>query len=53
MDVFFGGQFMRYGFDVLSVSDEPIETRVDPMNRVFPKVRKTKVPFWSFFVPEL
>ena len=40
MDVFFGGQFSRYGADVLSVSEQPLEDRVDPMNRVFPKVTK-------------
>ena len=46
MDVFFGGQFSRYGADVLSVSEQPLEDRVDPMNRVFPKV--TKCTFHKF-----
>ncbi len=40
MDWFFGGQFTTYGAEVLSVSEQPIEDRVDPMNRVFPKVTK-------------
>lgn len=38
MDVFFNGQFSSYGSDVLAVSQVEIEDRVDPMNRVFPKV---------------
>ena len=38
MDVFFGGQFSKYGSQVLAVSEEAIEARDDPMNRVFPKV---------------
>ncbi len=40
MDWFFGGQFTTYGAEVLSISERPIEDRVDPMNRVFPKVTK-------------
>lgn len=40
MDVFFLGQFTSYGTDVLRVSEEEIEDRKDPMNRVFPKVTK-------------
>jgi len=28
MDWFFGGQFTTYGADVLSVSEQPIESRV-------------------------
>ena len=40
MDVFLGGQFTKYGTDVISVSELPIEQRVDPMNKVFPKVTK-------------
>ncbi len=40
MDWFFGGQFTTYGAEVLAVSEQPIEERVDPMNRVFPKVTK-------------
>jgi len=40
MDLFFGGQFTKYGADVLSVTETAIEARDDPMNRVFPKVTK-------------
>ena len=39
MDVFLGYQFTTYGTDVLKVSELPIEDRVDPMAKVFPKVR--------------
>ena len=38
--LFLGGQFSTYGTDVLAVSEEPLEERDDPMNRVFPKVRQ-------------
>jgi len=40
MDFFFGGQFSKYGAQVLSVSETAFESRDDPMNRVFPKVTK-------------
>ncbi len=40
MDVFFLGQFTSYGSDVLRISEQEIEQRDDPMNRVFPKVTK-------------
>jgi len=40
MDFFFGGQFTAYGTKVLSETEKEIEDRVDPMNRVFPKVTK-------------
>ena len=40
MDVFFLGQFSTYGWDVINVTDQELETRSDPMNRVFPKVTK-------------
>ena len=39
MDMFFGYQFTTYGTDVLRISELPIEERVDPMSKVFPKVR--------------
>ena len=39
MDRFFGYQFSTYGTDVLRISELPIEERVDPMSKVFPKVR--------------
>ena len=38
MDMFFGYQFTTYGSDVLRISELPIEERVDPMAKVFPKV---------------
>ena len=38
MNFFLGGQFFDYGMDVLRVSELPIEERVDPMSKVFPKV---------------
>jgi hypothetical protein len=40
MNVFFGYQFSTYGTDVLRMSELPIEERVDPMAKVFPKVTK-------------
>ena len=39
MDMIFGYQFTTYGTDVLRISELPIEERVDPMSKVFPKVR--------------
>ena len=38
MNFFLGGQFFDYGMDILRVSELPIEERVDPMSKVFPKV---------------
>lgn len=40
MNFFLGGQFFTYGTDVLRISEMPIEERVDPMAKVFPKVTK-------------
>ena len=40
MDLFFGGQFTKYGAQVLSQTEMAFEERDDPMNRVFPKVTK-------------
>jgi hypothetical protein len=42
MDMFFGGQFTKYGAQVVSITEESIEERDDPMNRVFPKVSSFK-----------
>ena len=39
LDRFFGYQFSTYGTDVLRISELPIEERVDPMSKVFPKVK--------------
>ena len=41
LDRFFGYQFSTYGTDVLRISELPIEERVDPMSKVFPKVNIT------------
>ena len=38
MDVFLGGQFTTYGTEVWAVSEQPLENRIDPMSKVFPKV---------------
>ena len=46
MDLFFGGQFTKYGAQVVSVTEDSIEERDDPMNRVFPKV--TKCTFYNY-----
>jgi hypothetical protein len=40
MDVFFGGQFTTYGAEVVSMTGQDMETRVDPMAKVFPKMAK-------------
>ena len=40
MDVFLGGQFTTYGTDVLAISEQPMENRIDPMAKVFPKVTR-------------
>jgi len=39
-DMFLGYQFTQFGRNVLSQSEEDLNTRADPMNRVFPKVTK-------------
>ena len=46
MDLFFGGQFTKYGAQVLSQTEMAFEERDDPMNRVFPKL--TKCPFHKY-----
>jgi len=40
MDVFFGGQFTLYGLEVVRLTGQNMEERVDPMARVFPKMTK-------------
>jgi len=40
MDAFFGGQFTSYGADVIRVTGQEMENRVDPMAKVFPKMSK-------------
>jgi len=39
-DMFLGYQFTKFGRDVFAVSEQDLHTRVDPMDRVFPKVAK-------------
>jgi hypothetical protein len=46
MDFFLGGEFTTYGSDVLAMTEEEPELRMDPMSRVFPKV--TKCTFHKF-----
>lgn len=46
MDYFLGGEFSTYGFDVLKFTNLDSEMRIDPMERVFPKV--TKCTFNSY-----
>jgi len=40
MDLFLDGEFSRYGYDVLSMTELKPEERTDTMSRVFPKVTK-------------
>ena len=40
MNYFLGGQFFDYGLDVLRVTELPMEERIDPLSKVFPKVTK-------------
>eukprot|EP00092_Neocalanus_flemingeri_P107805 GFUD01138372.1.p1 GENE.GFUD01138372.1~~GFUD01138372.1.p1 ORF type:complete len:389 (-),score=45.92 GFUD01138372.1:101-1267(-) len=39
-DMFLGYQFTKFGRDVFSQSEQDLNTRVDPMHQVFPKVTK-------------
>jgi len=39
-DMFLGYQFRQFGSDVLSVTENDLNERDDPLNRVFPKVAK-------------
>lgn len=40
MNVFFNGEFFKYGFRVMNFSDEAQENREDPMIYLFPRVTK-------------
>jgi hypothetical protein len=40
MNYFLGGEFFDYGLDVLRVTELPMEERIDPLSKVFPKVTK-------------
>jgi len=43
MDVFLGGEFTTYGYDVIAMTEISPENRMDPMSRVFPKMTKCEV----------
>ncbi len=45
-DKFLGGEFTKYGTEVLNFPYEDPEDRVDPMSRIFPRV----IIFHSFVV---
>lgn len=40
IDLFLGGEFSTYGFDVLNMTEMQPEMRRDPMSLIFPKVTK-------------
>lgn len=40
VDAFLGGEFMTYGLDVLRYTRMDVETRDDPMIRIFPRMTK-------------
>lgn len=42
LDAFFGGEFMRYGLNVLEFAQQDQDSRSDPMIRIFPRVTKCK-----------
>merc|ERR1719415_115148 len=46
MDFFLGGEFTKYGTDVLAMTELSPDEREDPMARVFPKM--TKCTFHKF-----
>lgn len=42
LDRFLGGEFLKYGLEVIQFAQLDHELRVDPMVRIFPKVTKCK-----------
>jgi len=40
MDRFFDGEFLTFGIEVLRLSEEDEENRIDPMIRIFPRMTK-------------
>lgn len=40
IDLFLGGQFRKYGVEVINFANEEQENRLDPMIRVFPRITK-------------
>ena len=48
MNFFLGGQFFTYGWDVIRISELPMHERVDPMSKVFPKVRRVWSGWFGF-----
>ena len=49
-DLFLGFQFTQFGRDVLSQSELDLNTREDPMHRVFPKVAKVTLDIFDYTV---
>ena len=39
-DSFLGGEFTKFGTEVLNFPNVPPEDRVDPMSRIFPRVNR-------------
>ena len=46
-DAFLGGEFLRYGVDVMGLLEQEPESRVDPMARVFPRLTKCVYPSYG------
>jgi len=46
-DMFLGYQFTKYGRDVFSISEQDLNTRVDPLHKVFPKIAKCNFKFYG------
>ncbi|XP_014204131.1 innexin inx2-like [Copidosoma floridanum] len=44
VDVFLGGEFSRYGLEVINFTEMDQYERIDPMTRVFPKLTKCTFP---------
>ncbi|GFU78709.1 innexin inx2 [Trichonephila clavipes] len=40
IDLFLGGQFRKYGVEVINFANEEQEDRLDPMIRIFPRITK-------------
>ena len=40
LNSFLLGQFLTYGPEIISLASQPMETRTDPMSKVFPKMVK-------------
>jgi hypothetical protein len=40
MDKFFDGEFLTFGLEVMRLSEEDEDRRIDPMIRIFPRMTK-------------